>query len=277
MYEDVKIIRLTFVTSFFHSLIVMFLIVLNLNNLLSKNYENWLYIWKVATYFVEAINRNHFIFIVMIITVSCFLAYSIIYPIWQAALIHYLRDKKSIRSALRKGLKDFFPMYEFSFISLILSPIVFWIALFRVIFLSNHISTFVIVMMILWFVVMMLINTLKSYARYCISLEGLPLVESLKKSYDMNRKDLSAGLKYMRVQTILLINFSINLILMLGIPLLLMYVAISFNAMDILWVRVSIYSIFFIMALVGSYMSSFIRAFFAYFWYKLYLQTIKKW
>jgi hypothetical protein len=102
MHDDVNIIRLTFLTSFFHSLIMIFLIFINLNDLLAKNYENGLYIGKVAEFFVQEINRNHVMAIVITITIALFLMYSVIYPLGQAAIIHYLKDKHSIKSALKK-------------------------------------------------------------------------------------------------------------------------------------------------------------------------------
>lgn len=277
MHNDVNIIRLTFVTSFFHSIVVMFLILLNINNLISRNYEDWLYIWKVASYFVEAINRNHFVFVVIMITAVCFLIYSITYPIWQAATIHYLKDRKGIKNALKKWIKDFFPTYEFWFISMILSPIVFFVVAFRVYILNWDPSTLLNVSMIMWFLVMNILNTLKTYVRYCISIDWLPLYEAFKKSFELNLKNIRNAFRYKRIQLILLINFSINTILMLGIPLLLMYIAISYNIMEIWRVRVSIYLIFFIMAMLWAYMSSFIRAFFVYYRYKLYQNITKKW
>ena len=81
MYSDVRIIRLTFLTTFFHSLIVTLLIILNMNDLLARNYENGLYIGKVAEFFVQAVNRNHVVAIVITITIALFIMYSVIYPI----------------------------------------------------------------------------------------------------------------------------------------------------------------------------------------------------
>jgi len=74
----------------------------------------------------------------------------------------------------------------------------------------------------------------------------------------------------MRIQTILLINFSINLILVLGIPLLIMYLAIKFDATHYFAVKLLLYIVFFLLIVISAYMSSFIRAFFAYYRYKLY-------
>jgi len=81
MHNDVNIIRLTFLTSFFHSLIIIFALILNLNDLLARHYENGLYIGKVAEFFVQEIHKNNVLAIVITITIGIFLAYSIIYPL----------------------------------------------------------------------------------------------------------------------------------------------------------------------------------------------------
>ena len=114
MKNDHKIIRLTLATSFFHSLIVSLLLILNANTLFAKNYENGLYVGKVAEFFVQEINTNHVISRVIGIAILLFIAYSLAYPIGQAAIIYYLNSpKKSIRNALKKGREIFFPMFEF--------------------------------------------------------------------------------------------------------------------------------------------------------------------
>ena len=103
MSNDNKIIRLTWITSFFHSMIAILLILIDLNVLFAKNYENGLYVGKVAQYFIEEVSKNHFTAIVISITIFFFLAYSIIYPIGQAAIIHYLHNPKlTIKQALQK-------------------------------------------------------------------------------------------------------------------------------------------------------------------------------
>lgn len=103
MKNDHKIIRLTMATSFFHSLIASLLIILNVNTLFARNYENGLYVGKVAEFFVQEINTNHVISRVIGITILLFIAYSLVYPVGQAAIIHYFNDKsKSIKKALKK-------------------------------------------------------------------------------------------------------------------------------------------------------------------------------
>ncbi len=83
----------------------------------------------------------------------------------------------------------------------------------------------------------------------------------------------------MNLQTLLLINFSLNVIFIIGIPVALIYGAIAWNIMDIWWVKDLVYIIFFVLVILSAYMSSFIRAFFAYYWYENYkeIKSLDRW
>lgn len=276
MSEDVKIVRITFLTSFFHSLIAAFLIIININTLLSKNFENGLYIWKIAEFFVQEINKNHVVSYFIVITFILFFLYSIIYPIWQSAIIHYLNERTiSIKEALRRWKEDFFPMFEFGALSLVSSPIVFFLTVFKLIIINWSTSHLLIWFFIVRFLSMNIINTLKSYTRYCIVIEGLSLYDALTYSFKLSIKNLKDTSKYMRNQTILLILFSLNFLLILWIPILLVYLFINWNIIHLGFFKFLVYLIFLLLILAWSYMSSIVRAFFAYYRYKLYKQIEK--
>lgn len=276
MSEDVKIIRITFLTSFFHSLIVAFLIILNLNTLFSQNFENGLYIWKIAEFFIKAINQNHVVSYFIVITLILFLLYSVIYPIWQSAIIHYLNDRSiSIRESLRRWKEDFFSIFEFSALTLIFSPVVFFITFFKLIIINGSTSKVLIVFLIIWFLFYNIMNTLKSYTKYCIVIDRLPLYEALAYSFKLSIKNLKNTMRYVRNQTILLVLFSLNFFLILGIPILMVYIFINLDIIHITFFRFLVYFIFLLLILFGTYMSAIVRAFFAYYRYKIY-KTIDK-
>ncbi len=271
MNADTKIIRRTWITSFFHSLIVVLFIIININSLFAKNYANGLYVGKVTQYFIEEIAKNHFLSYIVFITLVLFIAYSIIYPIGQGAIIHYLNDpKKNMKEALKKGKTDFFPMFEFSFISLITSPIVVIFLAFKLLIIDESTSTTTILCLWIWFLIINIFNSLKAYTRYFITLEKMPLYEALKSSCNIAIQEIKNTSKYMRIQTILLINFSINLVVIIGIPFGMIYLAIIADIMQYTGIRIVVYSIFAIMILAGSYISAIIRAFFAYYRHEIF-------
>jgi len=277
MKKDRKLIRLTFATSFFHSLIASLLILLNTNTLFAKNYENGLYVGKIAEFFVQEINKNHIISRVLWLAILLFLTYSIIYPIGQAAIIHYLQHpEKWIKHALKRGKEDFFPMFEFGIISLIFSPTVYRLSVFKILISDNGTSKATIRRMLWWLIIITLCNALKVYTRYIMTLERKWLYESLIQSTQMTIHNFKESLKYIRIQTILIINFSLNIAAIYVIPIALIYFAIIANIIQYGWVKWTIYGLFFAGILFGSYASSIVRAFFAYFWQEIYMQISKK-
>lgn len=276
MNNDNKIIRLTRITSFFHSMIAVLLIIININSLLVKNYSNGLYVGKITQYFTQQINQNHVINTIIWITVGLFLAYAIIYPIGQWAIIHYFHNRKlTVKEALKAGRKDFFAMFETSIISVVFHPVILLLAAFKILIIEWHITILNIVLLGAWLTALNIINTLKAYTRYIVIIEKLPLYEALKKSAKMCRQNMNINYKYMRVQTMLLINFSVNLIIIIGVPALLIYGAISLNIIQYLIVKILVYVLFGVMILLGSYISAIIRAFFAYYRYEIY-KIVKK-
>lgn len=276
MSNDNKIIRRTWITSFFHSLIAILLIVININNLLAKNYKNGLYIGKVAQYFVEEVGKNNFTAIIIAVTIALFLAYSIIYPIGQSAIIHYLHNKKeTMKQSLRRARSDFFPMFEFGFIAVVLSPIVWILVAFKLLILDGYRTGSTIMLLIIRFILINILNNLKAYTRYLITIEKKQLYEALKGSFTMALRNRKNTFRYMRVQTILLINFSFNLLVILGIPFLIIYGAISRDIIQYDIVKILVYISFLVMVLLGSYISAIIRAFFAYYRYEIYNITKK--
>jgi hypothetical protein len=106
------------------------------------------------------------------IAIVLFLAYSLVYPIGQSAIIHYLNNKdKSIRKALKKGREDFFPMFEYGIISLIISPTVYRLMILKIAVSGGLHGSFTIFMLILRFIAMTIVNCLKVYTRYIMTLE----------------------------------------------------------------------------------------------------------
>lgn len=277
MKNDHKIIRLTLVTSFFHSLIASLLIILNVNTLFARNYENGLYVGKVAEFFVQEINTNHVINRVIGIAIVLFLVYSVIYPIGQAAVIHYLNDKdKSITKALKKWRENFFPMFEYGIISLIISPTVYRLTVLKIAVSGGIQGNFTICLLILRFGIMSLINCLKIYTRYIMTLENSGLYDSIRKSYDLSLENIQESFKYIRIQTILIINFSLNIFIILLPSIILTYLAIVANVIQYPWVKWTIYGLFFLSIFLWSYASSMIRVFFVYFWQEIYDKVNKK-
>ncbi len=272
MASDPNIVRITFLTTFFHSMIVMLLIILNTNKLFVQYAQKWSDLWKIPQFLIQQINSHHVVLVFIIVTIVLFLLYSVVYPIGQAAVIHYLHHKKSIRDSLRASWSCFYPMFEFWFVCAVFSSVTFFFVAFKTFLLDGSRSIPLFVVFLCWLFVMTTVNKFKVYTRYFIVLHKLPLYESLKKSFALTSSSLKSTTKYMRMQTRLLFSFSVNLLLAIGLPLLLIHLAIVYNAISFWYVKIFVYMLFLVLIIASAYMSSFIRAFFAYYWYDAFIR-----
>lgn len=161
-------------------------------------------------------------------------------------------------------------MFEYGIVSLLISPTVYRLTLLKITVSGGLHGNFTIFLLILRFGVMSIANALKVYTRYIMTLEEKGVYEAVLKSCDLSFKNMKETLKYSRIQTILLVNFSINIFVILLIPIILIYLAIVFNVIQYPGVKRTVYGLFFLSILFGSYASSMIRAFFAYFWQEIY-------
>lgn len=123
---------------------------------------------------------------------------------------------------------------------------------------------------------MTIINCLKVYTRYIMTVKHKGAYDAVIESYYLSIKHFKESLKYLRIQTYLLINFTINMLAIYAIPILFIYLAIIFNVIQYNGVKRTVYSLFFFGILFGAYASSIIRAFFAYFRREIYINYTKK-
>ena len=274
MMADPKIVRITFVTTFFHSLIVTLLIILNVNKLFMQYAQTDSDdLGRVPQFLIQQLNSHQVGLIFIVATIILFLLYSVIYPIGQAAVIHYLHNKKWIRDSIRASWAHFYPMFEFWFVSAIFSAVTYFFLAFKIFVLDWSRSIPLILVFVVWWLFMSRFNTLKIYTRYFITLHNLPLYDSIKNSIKIVSGAYKTTNKYMRMQTWLLINFSLNLVLIIGLPILIIHFAILYNAISFWYVKMFVYLLFFVLVIGSAYMSSFIRAFFAYYRYEIFMRV----
>lgn len=65
-----------------------------------------------------------------------------------------------------------------------------------------------------------------------MTLEGKGPYEAVLKSCDLSLKNIKESFKYIRIQTILIINFSLNIFIILLLPIILIYLAIVCNVIQ---------------------------------------------
>jgi len=94
IHNHPKLIRIAFVTTFFHSLEVMLLLVYNVNNILHYRFHKGIEYSTIWTLFAGERSTIIIIFIIGLI------GYEFFYPIGKSSMIHYLKnnDEKAMKA-----------------------------------------------------------------------------------------------------------------------------------------------------------------------------------
>jgi len=275
--EDIKLVRIAFITSFCHSLIIIFLLIFNINNMFVARFETWVPLSDVMEFLVTSWIRGNVVTSLIIVIIILMLWYAILYPIGQAAIIHYLRDQKfSIRDALAKWLTTFFPMFEFSALSGTFSMSTFIFIIIRLFMLDIVDNIFVRIIFGIRWLSILVVTILWPYSRYIIVIEKISMYDAIKRSGFYAIRNLWQTTKFVFLELLLLLRFLINIIFVIWVPFLLLYIASWFNLINstTVWTIVAIVSI--VLLLCTAYINGIIEAFFATYWYKIYNKIVQE-
>lgn len=269
--EDIKLVRLAFITSFCHSLIVLFLLLYNLNNMAAARFEKWVALGEILEFIVTTWIKFNIVPLLIVIIIGLLIGYSLLYPIGQAALIHYLRDQKfSIRDALSKWTTTFFSMFEFSALAGTFSMSTFVFIIIRLFMLDIIDSVLVRIVFGIWGISILIVAILWPYTRYIIVIEKMGMYDAIKRSAFYAIRNLWQTTKFVMIELFLLIRFLINILIVIGIPFALMYIANWLNIIDSSTVGTIIIVISIGLLLWTAYINGIIEAFFATYRYKVY-------
>ncbi len=269
--EDTRLIRLSFLVTFCHFVSIVYLMVWNINNLLTYRYEKWIPMSDALKYILNRSQDNNMTVTIVIIVAVIFIWYSLLYPIWESAMIHYLdQEGQKIWKVIWKWVNDFFVMFEFDAMLFSFGFFTFAITTLRMYMLYIIDNTFIIILIIIWWAAVFLATILWSYAKFAIVIEWKNVFESIKRSASLTIMNFWTTIKFVIIQLFLMIRFIINAIVIMGIPFLIVYIAIWFNVIEskVVWyvIAISVIVLLFLMA----YINAIIEAFFMTYRYKVY-------
>lgn len=275
--EDIKLVRIAFITSFCHSLIVMFLLTFYLNNMMVARFEKGIPLWDALQFLVTASMKGNLVMILIIAIIILLIGYGVLYPVWQAALIHYLHDKKfSMRDAMAKWVTTFFPMFEFGALegTFSISSLIFIVI--RLFMLDIMDNWFIRAIVIIQWLTVLVVSILWPYTRYIIILEWLSMYDAIKRSAYYSIRNLWQTIKFVLLQLLLLTRFFVNILIIVWIPLILTYIASRFHIINFKTVEVIIIIIWILLLFGTAYINGIIEAFFASYWYKIYHKIVEE-
>ena len=273
--NDTKFIRLATITSFVHSLLFLIYIVYWLSNVLTE--MQW---WdnRFMTLIESYINLDFSgatIALLVIVWIILLIGYSILPPIWEAAMLFYLDNpKKQWTISLGKWVNKFFPMFEFDAATSFFQLIVFLFGVSRMYIMGILDNPLSIGLLLIRFCIVVLTAFLLPYSRLVITLENKNFFEAMRESMNISTRHFFLTFRFVMVDLVLHARFVLNIIIIVGIPLLLMRLADWIGITASNFIQAIFIIIIIWLFLITAYINGIIEAFFSTYWYKVY-QYIK--
>ena len=276
LFQNPKLIRLSFLTLVFYSIVRIYFIVYYFNTFLLYKYESWVQLSDAFIYVLDKLN-NQWILRAVIWVIIVLIWYLWFHPIGEASVVSALDNpqQSAFRSFVR-GSGKFFPMLEYSWLS-----IPFWVFTFCTVMLRLYLmdifdNIFItIIVGIRWFLVLFA-SVCRSYARIIIALEGCQVFDAIKKSTSLAMNNLGLSVKLMFVELLLMLRFIIIGLLIVGIPVLLIYIAVWLDVIQNSFVETTIRVVAASLLLVIAYLNCIVEAFFLTYWYQAYRKISPK-
>ena len=276
LFQNPKLIRLSFLTLVFYSIVRIYFIVYYFNTFLLYKYESWVQLSDAFIYVLDKLN-NQWILRAVIWVIIVQIWYLWFHPIGEASVVSALDNpqQSAFRSFVR-GSGKFFPMLEYSWLS-----IPFWVFTFCTVMLRLYLmdifdNIFItIIVGIRWFLVLFA-SVCWSYARIIIALEGCQVFDAIKKSTSLAMNNLGLSVKLMFVELLLMLRFIVIGLLIVGIPVLLIYIAVWLDVIQNSFVETAIRVVAASLLLVIAYLNCIVEAFFLTYWYQAYRKISPK-
>ena len=276
LFQNRQLIRLSFLTLVFYSIVRIYFIVYYFNTFLLYKYESWVQLSDAFIYVLDKLN-NQWILRAVIWVIIVLIWYLWFHPIGEASVVSALDNpqQSAFRSFVR-GSGKFFPMLEYSWLS-----IPFWVFTFCTVMLRLYLmdifdNIFItIIVGIRWFLVLFA-SVCWSYARIIIALEGCQVFDAIKKSTSLAMNNLWLSVKLMFVELLLMLRFIVIGLLIVGIPVLLIYIAVWLDVIQNSFVETTIRVVAASLLLVIAYLNCIVEAFFLTYWYQAYRKISPK-
>lgn len=255
----------------------MYLLALYTGGIFEAKFEKGFTMRDTMEYLLQRMGTNQEIGILIWAIIFVIIGYALIYPIGQASVIHYLNDQnQSISKALGKGTTKFFPMFEFNAFSTSFGMMSFVLILLRMIAMDIVSNILAQILLIIFFICVFAASILWPYTRYYIVLEGEGVYDAIKRSINTSIKHMGTTIKCALLEMILLLRFLINIIIILGVPFLLVYGAITFNIVENQRVWAIITIAIAVLVILTTYINAIIEAFFASYRYLVFQELHDK-
>lgn len=276
LLEHKKFVNLAFIVWFCRFFYIVFFLAYNVNTLLTYKLEKWLSIFTIFQLFVDLINENNLLWLVILILIVFAIWYTLGYPIWISANIHFIHksENDSVSSALSEWIKDFFSVFELNWLAFSFWAYTFFSTVFRLYILDILNNWLAVTLIIVWWLCVLFASIFRQYAKYILVLEkkdwkNMWISEAIKKSMNLSISKFWLTFKWFLAKAWMTIVFYFKIAIIVTIPLLIIYFlatndTILVNSQRIIWV------LWIFTMIIATFMLTSTQAFFFKFRYLLY-------
>lgn len=270
LFQNPKIIRLSFLTLVFHSIGRIYFIVYYFNTFLIYKYESGVALSDALLYLLDRMNNRNLRWILGLVVIIA-LGYLWLHPIWEAAVVSATDNpQQSGFKSFLKGSGKFFPMLEYSWLSIPFGLFTFCTVVLRLYLMEVFDSIFMDIAVGIWALMVVFASICRSYAKIIIALEWGQIFEAIKKSTSLALNNLTLSIQLMFVEVLLLLRFILIGFIIVGIPLGLIYLTVWLDIIQNPGVESAIRILAAILLLALSYINCIVEAFFLSYRYKAY-------
>ena len=276
LLEHKKFANLAFIVWFCRFFYIVFFLAYNVNTLLTYKLEKWLSIFTIFQLFVDLVNENNLLWLVILVLILFAIGYALGYPIGISANIHFLNKDKneSIWTALSEWIKDFFSVFELNGLAFSFWAYTFFSTVFRLYILDVLNNGLAIILVVVWWLCVLFSSIFWQYARYILVLEkkdgkNMWISEALKKSMNLTISNFGFTFKWFLAKAWMTIVFYFKIAIIVTVPLLLIYFLAT---SDVIWPTSQwiIWVIWVLTMIIATFMLTSTQAFFFKFWHILY-------
>ena len=224
--EDTKFTRLATLTMFIHSLVFTYLIIYYAQYFIENERVR-----SIITGLIDSIDLSWPVLTaVIILWVIIAFGYRIMPSIWEPAMIIYHHEwRKQWTLSLTKWINHFFQIFEFRSATWLFesSVLIFAVVRFAAFwFLDNP---FIYALLIIRTLVTIFVAVFFPYTRYAIVLNNMKFIEAMKYSFQLTLRHFPLTFKYVLLTWVLSVRMIINVVLLIGLPLLFVWLWIQFG------------------------------------------------
>ncbi len=269
--DDTKFIRLTTITTFIHSMIFLVYIMYAVYFVVIERNGSEMPIGNIVDFVMQLFGGPNMVGRFIAIAVVLAIGYFLLPPIAEASMIYYLDNyERKGTVSLGRGFTKFFPMFEYDGIMTFFNPLIFVIFVSRFWVLGLLDRWLVLIVLIMRWIIIFFTAVFLPYTKFIIVLENASPLEAIKKSVTLALENLRQSVKFALVSYLLYLRAIVNVLIFLGIPWLIIYLATQFDINGQGAVKYVVYGTLIILGLLTAYINGIVEAFFTTIRYNIY-------